>query len=70
MSKHITQRNGERDESGEYVMRAARGLLLKLSPWQEASCKFMQAYGGGGRAALCATASARAEGIGRGAVLM
>lgn len=29
-------------------MRAACGLLLKLSPWQEASCKFMQAYGGGG----------------------
>lgn len=48
MSKHITQRNRERDESGEYVMRAACGLLLKLSPWQEASCKFMQAYGGGG----------------------
>lgn len=29
-------------------MRAACGLLLKLSPWQEASCKFTQAYGGGG----------------------
>lgn len=60
MSKHITQWNPKGWERG-YVTQMTCSSLLKLSPWQGASCKFMQTYG----PLLCVTGSTRARSFGR-----